>query len=40
LGWVSKQLGHASTRTTEDHYYAFRPTADTERYADQIASGR
>ncbi len=40
LGWVSRQLGHESTRTTEEHYYAFQPTADTERYADQIATGR
>jgi integrase len=36
LGWVSTQLGHANTATTETHYFAFRSTASTKRYADDI----
>jgi len=36
LGWVSTQLGHANTATTETHYFAFRSTAATKRYADDI----
>lgn len=32
LPWVSGQLGHETTRTTEDHYFAYRP-------ADEVAKG-
>jgi integrase len=36
LGWVSKQLGHATPLTTATHYYKYRPTASTKGFANDI----
>jgi integrase len=36
LPWVSRQLGHASERTTMEHYYRFLPSAYTSQFANQI----
>jgi len=36
LGWVSKQLGHSTPTTTQKHYYAYRDTAASQTFADEI----
>jgi integrase len=40
LPWVSRQLGHASERTTLDHYFRFLPTKTSANYANEIRHGR
>ena len=36
LGWVSRQLGHEKTRTTEDHYFRFLPSSVSKGFANGI----
>ena len=36
LAWVSKQLGHKSVSTTETYYFAYRDSAVSRGYADDI----
>lgn len=36
LPWVSQQLGHSRTVTTEKHYFKYKPNAATKQYADEI----
>lgn len=36
LGWVSAQLGHRKVSTTENHYFKWRPTEESKRYANLV----
>jgi integrase len=36
IAWVSKQLGHATPRTTETFYYQYRDTSASASFADEI----
>lgn len=36
LAWVSNQLGHKNPETTRRHYYKFKPTKNTRRFANEI----
>jgi integrase len=38
LAWVSKQLGHATPRTTEQFYYKYRDTSASDSFADEITT--
>lgn len=38
LAWVSKQLGHATPRTTETYYYKYRDTSASASFADEIVN--